>query len=108
MQVPCQHQVIEIKPEKTNKIVCLAYSAIRGQEHYNGTKSFSNDDREQIDIQETNEVNEESSPIVESGSNINHDEPHSSNVHTETTPHKRTSYQRLEKKHSIRKRKRNT
>lgn len=100
--------VIEIKPEKTtSKVICLAYLAVRGHEHYDGTISLSNGGRDQVNIQETSEVNEISSPFVESGSNIIN-EPHSSNVHTKTTPHKRAPYKSPEKKHSSRKRKRNT
>ncbi|XP_053409216.1 uncharacterized protein LOC128559962 [Mercenaria mercenaria] len=101
--------VIEIKPEQvTNKDICLAYLAVRGQEHYDGTKPLSNDDNDQVDFPETNRNNEVSSPPIESGYDINHDEPHSANVHTDTTPHKRALYKSPEKKHSSRKRKRNT
>lgn len=94
--------VIEIKPEQTTeKVVCLAYLAVRGHEHYDATKSLSCNDN----ISETNQVNKSSSR-AEYVSDSSENERLGPTEDTETTPHKRAPYRSPEKKHSSRKRKR--
>ena len=94
--------VIDIKPEQTTeKVINLAYIAVRGQEHYDTIDIISNDSDAKRDTDPTWEVARESLPSTPN------DESCHANMPVETTPHKRASYRSPPKKHSSRKKTRN-
>jgi len=94
--------VINIKPDiPSDRIISIAYTAVRGYEHYDATHRVDGKYSEQHD------VSSKRSDQVKTNENISSTRTDTSNIEQQSTPHKRAVYKSPIKNPSSRKRKRN-
>ena len=99
--------VYELSPRNmtdSSACFCLAYLAIRGEEHYEAVTDL-NDERD-TSVSDPHTPN---MPYISESDNVSHDQQNNTELNncttTPVTPHKRASYRSPHKKHSSRKKK---